>query len=231
MRHQTPADLFREVTFQFTHPGKGATTPRRCERPQRRVSIHAPWEGCDLRGSSSASLSVTFQFTHPGKGATCSRPLGTHARGGFNSRTLGRVRQSYRRQPPDGHAVSIHAPWEGCDQVAPNPLSSYQAVSIHAPWEGCDLGVACADGGIECFNSRTLGRVRLFVTGQINGWSKFQFTHPGKGATGYVRSSRSVAKVSIHAPWEGCDQAARRCQSVRCVSIHAPWEGCDLHHA
>ena len=33
-------------------------------------------------------------------------------------------------------------------------------------------------------NSRTLGRVRLFLDGCFGGQLKFQFTHPGKGATG-----------------------------------------------
>ena len=184
MRHQTPADLFREVTFQFTHPGKGATTPRRCERPQRRVSIHAPWEGCDLRGSSSASLSVTFQFTHPGKGATCSRPLGTHARGGFNSRTLGRVRQSYRRQPPDGHAVSIHAPWEGCDQVAPNPCLPIRQFQFTHPGKGATR-----------------------LPGDVNQSDAFQFTHPGKGATYTTHKSGIICGFQFTHPGKGATHA------------------------
>ncbi len=35
------------IEFQFTHPGKGATNGRRNGRLDGRVSIHAPWEGCD----------------------------------------------------------------------------------------------------------------------------------------------------------------------------------------
>ena len=36
------------IKFQFTHPGKGATRAAHpWERPPT-VSIHAPWEGCDL---------------------------------------------------------------------------------------------------------------------------------------------------------------------------------------
>ena len=34
--------------FQFTHPGKGATAFRRLQVQAHQVSIHAPWEGCDL---------------------------------------------------------------------------------------------------------------------------------------------------------------------------------------
>ena len=33
--------------FQFTHPGKGATVDLFVGYAVSRVSIHAPWEGCD----------------------------------------------------------------------------------------------------------------------------------------------------------------------------------------
>ena len=35
-----------------------------------RVSIHAPREGCDLRGIRPSEMRREFQFTHPGRGAT-----------------------------------------------------------------------------------------------------------------------------------------------------------------
>ena len=80
-----------------------------------RVSIHAPWEGCDARRVRRKSFSIAFQFTHPGKGATA----------------------HYGVDVPRGRGVSIHAPWEGCDLLA--MLTSLRfLVSIHAPWEGCD---------------------------------------------------------------------------------------------
>ena len=34
---------------------------------------------------------------------------------------------------------------------------------------------------------------------------KFQFTHPGRGATGLTNTLLASATVSIHAPREGCD--------------------------
>ena len=213
-----------------------------------RVSIHAPWEGCDL-----------------GRNITVWRVKS------FNSRTLGRVRLSI-----------------------PYPSISSKRVSIHAPWEGCDSSVKFTSLSILCFNSRTLGRVRQ--KGGASGYTnvKFQFTHPGKGATGrttllrlrngfqfthpgkgatYSKLSDDRIKkfqfthpgkgatvgrttlcariwVSIHAPWEGCDCALSNCASAGLmfqfthpgkgataydgvmrrhpsVSIHAPWEGCD----
>ena len=57
-----------------------------------RVSIHAPWEGCDMTTNDGKNFTRLFQFPHPGKGATAD------------------TRHGYQRR-----GVSIHAPWEGCD--------------------------------------------------------------------------------------------------------------------
>ena len=57
------------------------------------------------------------------------------------------------------------------------------AVSIHAPREGCDCDY-------QLHSQR---------------YRKFQFTHPGRGATLIIREVHQVAIVSIHAPREGCD--------------------------
>ena len=62
--------------------------------------------------------------------------------------------------PGAGHPVSIHAPREGCDFDGVRTYEVYD-VSIHAPWEGCDKS----------------GILNVVAS------SKFQFTHPGKGAT------------------------------------------------
>ena len=167
-----------------------------------------------------------FQFTHPGKGATRPRLFGRGRHPCFNSRTLGRVRLSNhgsaRRYSVSIHApwegcdlrwsrsflniglVSIHAPWEGCD-VRPRLRRLRLPVSIHAPWEGCDMSSTDKRGFELCFNSRTLGRVRLPLSRwRAIGWA-FQFTHPGKGATDPPRRPCGAPRVSIHAPWEGCD--------------------------
>ena len=103
-----------------------------------------------------------FQFTHPGKGAT-------------QSPTIGLLRLG----------VSIHAPWEGCDEQYPQLELFAIGVSIHAPWEGCDNKCTPFRLQAHCFNSRTLGRVR-----QV-----------------YYDFYRRQDYVSIHAPWEGCDSA------------------------
>ena len=40
--------------FQFTHPGRGATYLARSETSVQRVSIHAPREGCDILATKPA---------------------------------------------------------------------------------------------------------------------------------------------------------------------------------
>ena len=57
------------VTFQFTHPGRGATLISAKTILDADVSIHAPREGCDVSNFTDG-LGDLFQFTHPGRGAT-----------------------------------------------------------------------------------------------------------------------------------------------------------------
>ena len=56
---------------------------------------------------------------------------------------------------------------------------------------------------------------------------RFQFTHPGRGAT--LKSYQDIGNkdVSIHAPREGCDGTIELRRNDTSVSIHAPREGCD----
>ena len=181
VRRLTLRETIIWVKFQFTHPGKGATY-------LVRYLTTFPW----------------FQFTHPGKGATSprsprspwtpcfnSRTLGrvrpkrARHRGQaacFNSRTLGRVRLGRYSKLSDDRMFQFTHPGKGATRPL-RTLSGVLYVSIHAPWEGCDrewlkFGVATI-----CFNSRTLGRVRRERAIRSILTCKFQFTHPGKGAT------------------------------------------------
>ena len=56
--------------FQFTHPVRGATSCNDYPTRRKRVSIHAPREGCDGDMWYNASARELFQFTHPVRGAT-----------------------------------------------------------------------------------------------------------------------------------------------------------------
>ena len=109
-----------------------------------------------------------------------------------------------------------------------------------------DYALTC----LASFNSRTPGGVRLNLRISSSSLWRFQFTHPGRGATsdksllvhesnsfnsrtpGGVRPNVMATKslsprVSIHAPREGCDRRRDTPDSPPCVSIHAPREGCD----
>ena len=197
-----------DLMFQFTHPGRGATSACAYSSMITSVSIHAPREGCDLR------LRILVDDHQ------C-----------FNSRTPGGVRLDLFEVYELGDNVSIHAPREGCDNA-----SSADVLG--------DLR----------FNSRTPGGVRHFPIKKVNGFSWFQFTHPGRGATVQGEAVRLAKYVSIHAPREGCDRNERfrlmsselfqfthpgrgatraisTRQEVPIVSIHAPREGCDPRSA
>ena len=219
-----------------------------------RVSIHAPWEGCDEDITIPQIRALGFQFTHPGKGATSTYQRGRCPACCFNSRTLGRVRPTRPRSPPDLDRFQFTHPGKGATLTSGQTLFFFRSfnsrtlgrvrlkitplalfsisVSIHAPWEGCDERLKVFASLATCFNSRTLGRVRLFVLVEVADarpvsihapWegcdytqlfkagvlAGFQFTHPGKGATHGMHIDNLINEVSIHAPWEGCDALGR----------------------
>ena len=61
-------------------------------------------------------------------------------------------------------------------------------ISIHAPHKGCDM-------------------LSRSVTSY---WSRFQSTHPTRGATWLVMPRAVASVISIHAPHKGCDRNASR---------------------
>ena len=145
-------------------------------------------------------------------------------------------------------SVSIHAPWEGCDDSKSNAITASK-VSIHAPWEGCDCIALRNAIAILLFQFTHPGKGATITLHILLHTHMFQFTHPGKGATPLTPQLLVGDKVSIHAPWEGCDATASddyyfawfqfthpgkgatvatlALIVVELVSIHAPWEGCD----
>ena len=148
------------LTFQFTHPGKGATGAYHRGALPVDVSIHAPWEGCDSSGLQPQALGRRFQFTHPGKGATqklfgINKPNTfqfTHPGKGatgrtrqsstspssFNSRTLGRVRPLWVVLIESRKGFQFTHPGKGATGLPHLKDTAMYNVSIHAPWEGCD---------------------------------------------------------------------------------------------
>ena len=169
--------------FQFTHPGKGATISRLLDMlGYGFVSIHAPWEGCDLTMLIHCSLSIKFQFTHPGKGATAYRYRHSLPGGSFNSRTLGRVRQTFRGEKQAYNEFQFTHPGKGATQTESTD-SRALGVSIHAPWEGCDKASATMLTLLKVFQFTHPGKGATRYSKLSDDRIKFQFTHPGKGAT------------------------------------------------
>ena len=80
--------------FQFTHPGKGATTATsKTQELFNCVSIHAPWEGCDCTDALAIVHAINVSIHAPWEGCDV-----------------------YLLRPiVKANGVSIHAPWEGCD--------------------------------------------------------------------------------------------------------------------
>ena len=80
--------------FQFTHPGKGATSGDPLPRLPRNRFNSRTLGRVRHKLISAFSTVKAFQFTHPGKGATINYLIYFAAKIRFNSRTLGRVRLS-----------------------------------------------------------------------------------------------------------------------------------------
>ena len=148
------------ILFQFTHPGKGATHSNSPLRAQIQVSIHAPWEGCDF-ARYLPRCEGRFQFTHPGKGATrwVRPPHYEFFQFQFTHPGKGATGGTLPRVL---QGACFNSRTLGRVRPLLDPRTERVIlVSIHAPWEGCDL---------------------LFLEHRAL-TSKFQFTHPGKGAT------------------------------------------------
>ena len=103
----------------------------------------------------------------------------------------------------------------------------FNGVSIHAPRAGCDLFCFGFPTFASGFNSRTPCGVRLPCGTCYACQSKFQFTHPVRGATSSTDFVFNRMYVSIHAPRAGCDLKCNRQVTPLYVSIHAPRAGCD----
>ena len=130
-------------TFQFTHPGRGATPSYLLVLIVYTVSIHAPREGCDVPDSDYSGVGM-FQFTHPGRGATKTCDNALTAESVFQFTHPGRG-----------------ATWPKC------PRTPLARVSIHAPREGCDTIFWQKLTNVRSFNSRTPGGVRRLVQSVI----------------------------------------------------------------
>ena len=123
-------------TFQFTHPGKGATPSRSSLYLSRTFQFTHPGKGATIDLIPSVCLPTSFNSRTLGR-VRQHRTSGTLYLYSFNSRTLGRVRlPSNPAKAVDGMFQFTH-PGKGATR--PWTITAHAgAVSIHAPWEGCD---------------------------------------------------------------------------------------------
>ena len=194
-----------EPKFQSTHPLRGAT---RGERPllwiEKFQSTH-PLRGATIFWLVKPSILVNFNPRTP-----CGvRQRTTARRNGwknFNPRTPCGVRHVVGSQCPAVDSISIHAPLAGCDHW-PKPCEGWKKhISIHAPLAGCDDVPAgcCATVAVISIHAPLAGcdrRVRFYhrahgisIHAPLAGCdgcvctlmafvTKFQSTHPLRGAT------------------------------------------------
>ena len=148
-----------------------------------------------------------FQSTHPVRGATDASRI-CPDRPEFQSTHPVRGATGVAAHGVMVEAISIHAPREGCDGHL-LPVMRMNRISIHAPREGCDDETMLIMSRTTKFQSTHPVRGAT----SLNGWSGrldlFQSTHPVRGATFNSVSHRPPEVISIHAPREGCDWRTR----------------------
>ena len=145
--------------------------------------------------------------------------------------------------------LSIHAPRAGCDHAHSDDYGNL-TISIHAPRAGCDVR-------LDRFHFITKISIHAPRAGcdppspsSTRLLSRFQSTHPVRGATAAASSCWLGRVISIHAPRAGCDSVhldrlavdlqfqsthpvrgatarSRGHGHYRQISIHAPRAGCD----
>ena len=219
------------VTFQSTHPLRGATGERRICANALTISIHAPLAGCDYRRGVLKADIVNF-----------------------NPRTPCGVRLGFALAMINTLPFQSTHPLRGAThKTVFAELPNISAISIHAPLAGCDKEKKDDKRRKYYFNPRTPCGVRLEKTLLLTIVPKFQSTHPLRGATQDINDRLLYFNISIHAPLAGCDQNDKEdfslyndfnprtpcgvrpgscfiCRVIFAISIHAPLAGCDIEH-
>ena len=146
-----------KLTFQFTHPGRGATRGACADRYATTVSIHAPREGCDHNPP----------------------PYGG-ARKRFNSRTPGGVRRLLDVGLTLLYSVSIHAPREGCDSARTSRRPTTSCFNSRTPG-GVRLMLHNVSGGSWGFQFTHPGRGATLSVGGTPGDLRVSIHAPREG--------------------------------------------------
>ena len=169
------------MSFQSTHPLRGATLNENVCPRLILISIHAPLAGCDPRRRPLSASALPFQSTHPLRGATakhnevvertyisihaplagcdiCARRRPRRSRH-FNPRTPCGVRQAACLSTPTLSPFQSTHPLRGATQIGVWAKLD-DGISIHAPLAGCDAQTTQRPPSSLHFNPRTPCGVR-----------------------------------------------------------------------
>ena len=169
---------------------------------QRKISIHAPHTGCDLREKMFRYTPIKFQSTHPTRGATTLYSVRLFTQYPFQSTHPTRGATCINARPHGRYLISIHAPHTGCDGVQLLPIDFFVIISIHAPHTGCDARAtarAIIDRQISIHAPHT--GCDKGVKMKIDQAILFQSTHPTRGATAKTRKlmqKTSSQSITMH---------------------------------
>ena len=159
------------------------------EAPEEGISIHAPLAGCDFFRSSRSSPPNDFNPRTP-CGVRPTRLLCRDASENFNPRTPCGVRLLPLSTHPQEMRISIHAPLAGCDEILRNTGTVGHYFNPRTPCGVRRVFVGAVLLGLN-FNPRTPCGVRP-CGGRTKGRpSRFQSTHPLRGATALLAAARA----------------------------------------
>ncbi len=192
------------VSFQSTHPLRGATQRLDARADLIQISIHAPLAGCDLRDfARDGHVSISIHAPLAGCDRTLFDAHSDHVY--FNPRTPCGVRLDDTRQK----LLNAHFnPRTPCG-VRPFITSLSACLTLFQsthPLRGATVASTSTEVASWYFNPRTPCGVRLPV---CTAWLIF-------------------ANISIHAPLAGCDAPSLTLIVITYISIHAPLAGCDF---
>ena len=213
----TWSDIFisAKKQFQSTHPARGATCDRSVTQGSSGISIHAPREGCDF-----LFLILVLSRTY------------------FNPRTPRGVRRCVTVAVRNISTISIHAPREGCDHPAslipfrsmgfqsthPARGATYHVVSVHLsavfqsthPARGATCSWPDFPGDLRYFNPRTPRGVRRRTVIHILAHVNFNPRTPRGVRLGMMRPSLMRTLFQSTHPARG----ATRWTGCRCSGSH-----------
>ncbi len=186
--------------FQSTLPARGATAHRRNRQDNRRISIHAPRTGSDGRtGVSCGYGNISIHAPRTGSDMQPIRRVLTFLN--FNPRTPHGERLAVDGKKYATGEISIHAPRTGSDGLlssAQRRASNFNPRSPHG--ERPALRILKRENASD-FNPRSPhGERQKYSEILPKRKTKFQSTHPARGATRCAAAIQSAADFNPRSP-------------------------------